>query len=858
MTKRLVPLAAAFLILAVSCTPEKEAAPKPTPKEKPAAARPAPAPKPKTEKPAAAKPAPPPKVKKPEAKKPDTRKPAPPPAKFDGTIGGWVFRSKNPMGSFSTEQKVTGKHSIKIVDPTDKDGSSTASARIKIDPKRCYKITWQTYPVIGSGLGIYIQFFDAKGEQIGHAHSGNPSVPIGKWVPGSARVEPPEDAGSLRIWLHSYQAAIVTAYVDDFKIEQLPPPPTKPPWEGTYKIKPNETQRLTEADVVGPDGIVYPDWTYAGVPGGIPTVPVKVNASDLGAKPDDEGDDSAALQRGVDALAKKGGGALLIGPGTFQLDRPILVESDGIVIRGSGIDKTRLIFRYKDGPTEAKRVCFFSPTPNSTLNGNSLIEIHCYQKDLMQMEIHVDDKRIRERTRSAHWGATFALNTSGWSVVKKVKDGKHTLRGVATYRNGSKHEAKIEVTVDTQSRDPRRKPDSSAVIAFRGKGYDGKKILLAEDGKRGSREVTLAADHDLKAGDPIFLRAPATERWKKLTQNDCRWGSYRDYYFVVEKVDGRKIRLNQPMRIDYPTIDGAYVRKWKPIRRCGAEDFYLEHKVPFWITGVGGRNAWECWARNLHVHKAGRHSIMFNSAKWCEVRDCFHDESWNNGGGGTAYVGWQHDCDCLMDNCKANRMRHGPCVQWAAAGNVIRNSTFTMSDGQWHAGWSTENLFENCVIDATKGTGSYGFGFWGSPPHDTAHGPEGPRNVIYNCDAKSPKGSLWMGGMNENWIIAYNRLAAETGPGVFARCASFDHIIRGNVFILKSPKAPAVELKHRDCIGVEIIDNRILGGSGKLCIGKAKPAVTKGNTFKPFGGAPRPKPAVPSIFEWQRKNKRGK
>lgn len=640
------------------------------------------------------------------------------------------------------------------------------------------------------------------------------------------------------------------------KITEAPPLPDRPPWAGSYKIRPEETDRLTEADFVGPDGIVYPDWTWAGVPGGIPAAPIKVKAEDFGAIPDDEGDDSAAIQKAVDALARQGGGALSIGAGTFQLDRPILVESDGIVIRGAGPAKTKLIFRYQDGPTEKNRVHFFSPAPLSTVNRNTLIEIHCHSEDLMRMQIYLDDKLIGERVRSAHWGNTFSLSTSGGSAGKLVKDGVHTLRGLAEYRDGSKHDAEIEVTVDSQSREPQRKPESAAAISFRGKGKSGQEILLAEDGKRGSREISLAGDHDFAAGDFLYLRAPATERWKKLTQNACAWGTYRACYFVVEKVEGRKIVLNQPMRIEYPVIDGAYVQKWNPLRRCGAEDFYLEHTAPYWITGVGGRDTAECWARNLHVHKAGRHAIMFTESKWCEIRDCIHDESWFNGGGGTAYVGWQHDSDCLMDGCKAIRMRHGPCVQWAAVGNVIRNSEFSMSDGQWHAGWSTENLFENCVIDARQGDGSYGYGFWASPPNDTAHGPEGPRNVIYNCDARSPKGSLWMGGMNENWIVVYNRLASKSGPGVYAQRASFDHIIRGNVFLLENQKSPVLELKDKDCIGVEITENRIFGGSGALATGKAEPAVAEGNTFEPFAEAPRPQPAAPSIFEWQRQHKK--
>ena len=69
----------------------------------------------------------------------------------------------------------------------------------------------------------------------------------------------------------------------------------KPPWEGQYKIKPEEKERLTKADVVGPDGIVYPNWTECGVQGGIPEVEAVVSVQDFGARADDDADDSEAL-----------------------------------------------------------------------------------------------------------------------------------------------------------------------------------------------------------------------------------------------------------------------------------------------------------------------------------------------------------------------------------------------------------------------------------------------------------------------------------------------------------------------------------------------------------------------------------
>ncbi|MDH7570092.1 MAG: right-handed parallel beta-helix repeat-containing protein, partial [Armatimonadota bacterium] len=219
---------------------------------------------------------------------------------------------------------------------------------------------------------------------------------------------------------------------------------------------------------------------------------------------------------------------------------------------------------------------------------------------------------------------------------------------------------------------------------------------------------------------------------------------------------------------------------------------------------------------------------------------------------GTAYAGWEHASDCLMENVTTYKLRHAPCVQWAASGCVIRKSTFHESDGQWHSGWTNENLFEQCVIDSRLGNGGYGFGLWASPPEDTAHGPNGPRNVVYNCDVRSVKAGLWMGGMNENWLILYNRFIVGSGPGVFAKTASFDHIIRGNVFCLADAKQPAVFLATPDCIGIELIDNRVYGGSGRLFGGSGRPQVDRGNQLLPAGEGARPTPAVPSIFEWQR------
>ena len=110
-----------------------------------------------------------------------------------------------------------------------------------------------------------------------------------------------------------------------------------------------------------------------------------------------------------------------------------------------------------------------------------------------------------------------------------------------------------------------------------------------------------------------------------------------------------------------------------------------------------------------------------------------------------------------------------------------------------------------------------------------------------------------MGGMNENWLILYSRFIVDNGPGVSAKTASFDHIIRGNVFVLKDNKSPMVLLATSDCLGVEITGNRLYGGNGRLAAGKGKPEVFENNKAFSLGDAPRPVPKVPSIYQWQQR-----
>lgn len=775
---------------------------------------------------------------------------------FENGLANWAIAAADAgMSSLSMEQAASGKSSLKIVDATEKAGSDVTAARVPVNGAGVWTLRAKAFPVAGDGLGIYVRVLDKDGKVLGAGDDfqrGAPTAPKNQWVPFELAVYTGGGAAFLEVWIHSYMSAKVTAYLDDFVLEKSTAP-AGPPWTPQYKIKAHETAKLTAADVVGPDGLVYPDWRYAGVPGGIPKTPVVARIEEFGGVANDDKDDSEALEKGAESVGKKGG-ALLLGAGTYHLDRPVLITRDNVVLRGAGRDQTKIIFRY-GAPTGG--VGFLRPAEGDVVTGSSWIEAHAAPKDLQAISIKIDDKLVSETRMHQHWGATFSVRTSGSALFAKVPDGAHKLTAVAEYSGGKIIQKTLNVTTNSKAPVADVKiPSQIGAIMFAGSSRTGQQLKLAQDGKRGDKSLLLENAAGIVAGERIRLRAPATPRWNALVRNACTWGDYRRYEFLVEGVNGNLVRLNQPLRIDYPVIDGSYVQEIFPIRGCGAEDLSLEQTQDIWTSGIVFSNAWECWARSVLVKKAGRFPLYCLPSKWCEIRDCVFDDAWFKGGGGTAYVGWEFADDCLMDNVETFKLRHAPLVQWTASGNVIRNSVFHDSDGQWHSGWTNENLFENCVIDSKVGNGSYGYGLWGSPPEDTAHGPNGPRNVVYNCDITSPKVGLWMGGMNEGWMILHNRFSVGSGPGIFAKTGSFDHTIVGNTVSLGDAKAPFLQLATPDCVGVEVLSSRIYGGSGKLTTGAAKPVIENGNQFFPAGVAPRSQPAVPSIFEWQRANKR--
>lgn len=147
---------------------------------------------------------------------------------FEDAHWGWTI-PRQGMGTLSTEQAAGGGTSLKIVDADRQRGSNITSARIPTVGPGSFELRGKVLPVSGEGLAIYVRFLDEDGgvlnEQVDPRGWIDSLISLGgstrRWEPFAARFTAPEGTVFLQVWIHSYTAAEVEAYLDDLEIVPL-------------------------------------------------------------------------------------------------------------------------------------------------------------------------------------------------------------------------------------------------------------------------------------------------------------------------------------------------------------------------------------------------------------------------------------------------------------------------------------------------------------------------------------------------------------------------------------------------------------------------------------------------------------
>lgn len=775
---------------------------------------------------------------------------------FEKDMTQWELPDNLTSASFIDKSRSTGGN-MSLLLPVMK---CFRSKKIKIDQASRYELVLDSFSEAYGKFSIKIEEYDAKDnpltiKQVNQTRDGMWEAGRKKrnfWYKMDIPFDTSANCDHIRILIHKWSKRKV--WIDNIVIFKL----TSRNILKAEPLSPGNPSKFNSRSLAlpGPDGLLYPNWTWAGAHYNKNKKLTIFNINTLGAIPDDGQDDTTAIEKACAEAARNGGGIVQFGKGTYRLTRKIMISSDNIIIRGVGKDKTRLEFGLPDSEV------IILPIGNLNIRKCSKIEIFFRAKGAEKVILSYKGKVIEEFANPRIFTALpdamdfKKIVISGNKILRTTGSGRHFIKAEVLYKRGAikSSEALIASSIDAHYGGPY----SHSVISFIGRKYS-KPFLIKNELRRGDRVINLASALDIKQGDYIIITAKKTKRWNKLVHNICTaWGTFRQFVVQVEKVNKNTITLMQPLRIDYPLVDRPDVRKFNPLNSCAIEDMTIsqigEIQKELKMGTVIFSSAINCRAKNLVVDRPGTQAVFGSLVKFCEIRNCIFKNPWRTKTGGLAYTGWERAWDCLIENVETFRMRHAPLLNWTSSGNVIRDSVFHESDAQWHSGWCRDNLYEQCTIESTtRKYKGYGYGFFSTPVDDSMHGPNGPRNVVYNCRSISLKDGIYLGGMNQQWMIMYNNFVIDKGAGIISRFGCRDNIIKGNVFILKTTGFPMMYYEFLDNTGDRLINNTVYGGNGKLFAGPGKPGVVKNNQVYPLNNEAKvsPQPPVPSIYKWQ-------
>ena|GEM_PF-1047056 len=313
---------------------------------------------------------------------------------------------------------------------------------------------------------------------------------------------------------------------------------------GEYVKNPNANPNIPNNSFAG--------YAYGEKP--LPELPVVVNAKDYGAVGDGKTDNSVAINAALKAAFEKGGGAVLLPAGTYNISRVIFMAYDGVVLRGEGTDKTII---YATQSLEA----MYGPNKLGT---------------------------------SSSW------SWSGGMVWFAPKERRSEMASINTTQKG---EGWINNKLITEITKVAKRGDMTVTVADGSTLKPGNRVLFT---------LTNSADNSLFKNIAGDVTGADTYDWAvdargMVKDKNSGW----NWPVEITAVKDNVITLKQPLRTDISLA-------WKPrfltlgpvVRDAGVEHLAIrmtqarlsEHLMnPGW-NGVSFESAWDCWARDIVVY----------------------------------------------------------------------------------------------------------------------------------------------------------------------------------------------------------------------------------------------------------------
>ncbi len=775
---------------------------------------------------------------------------------FENGIGNWTGPGKFQS---SDEQAApeNGKKSLMLLQ------GNCETLPIPVEPESRYLLRFNSFSEAAGSFSLQAIELDRRRDPLSLPMANHTSETLwGRvtgpqkdrkfWLPMALYFDTGRDAAFVKLVFRKRGGPRQRVWIDALTVEKIvsrpgvtPDPEVKGPYTRDSLMLP------------GPDGHLYPNFSRAGLAEPWKPAEKVFRVEEFGAVADDGKDDSDAITGAIDAAGAAGGGEVRLGKGTYRLTRKISIRHDNVVLRGSGIDATRLEFGLPDNG-----IGIYTTGSGDKISPKATVRTFFPKAGAKTVKVRIGEREPSvyspEKFETLPDAPDFAM------VIFEVEPhfealggkGRQLVTAEIEYENG-----RVEKTATPFLLDPDKRPDvyASSVLTIAGRNKPiGDRRMLTATANRGDRFIELDNVEGIRPGDILLLMRPVTDAWELIPGARCPWWQAVQTGVRVRQMDGKRLELDQPLRMNHPVADGPYVTLPDMIRNSGVEDLTLsqvgEIQIELKMRGVSFSNAFNCRAADLLIDRPGTSGVYGMGVKNCEFVNCRYTAAWRTKFGGLAYVGWDRAWDCLMDRISSDRMRHAPLFNWSCSGNVVTGSDFNESDAQFHCGWAHDNLIDNSrIVTTTNQYSSYGWALYSVPADDTMHGYIGPRNVMYNCRTESFAGGVYMGGPNQNWMLMYNSFKTKKGSGVFTRFGVRNTLIAGNVFVLEDPRVPMFYLESLDAAGDRAIGNRLYGGNGSFTGGPGAGTVElRDNLAFPLSETPEtPKAPAPSLYRWQ-------
>ena len=143
---------------------------------------------------------------------------------FEEALAGWTDASRPPMCETLAAAAHTGQLGLRITDQDKANGSNLRSNTVPARPGSAYALRLWGRTLEGTGMGIYLRFFDAENRALNS--DGADAIILGlpavrEWALYTLVGRAPEKAATVAVWLHSINAAVVQADLDDLTLVEL-------------------------------------------------------------------------------------------------------------------------------------------------------------------------------------------------------------------------------------------------------------------------------------------------------------------------------------------------------------------------------------------------------------------------------------------------------------------------------------------------------------------------------------------------------------------------------------------------------------------------------------------------------------